>query len=914
MRLSTSCILGLLILTSISFADTPTTQATSGITVKTLMDGSHELVSGVQIKWDSNDGRGEGQTAANGEYAITGLTRRCASLIIEVSHPGMVPLDFYWQNKHLADSDAPLALPPVLFLMENTTRIGGKLVDEHGQPIPGGTVVVSAKKKYPGSEQRVDIRWKSTTAGADGAWSFDGFPANASVRLGAYDFGHLEGDYFDLHDYQPVADLYQGAGRLTLPTGTLVHVIVLKPDGSPAPGTKLFVGRSTRIVDKYPWAKTDAKGEFTFGCKPGMNTMLTAISSKYGPAQSALSVSNKPQQIILRLTPTAERSIDVVDSRGKPIADAMVIVTSWQSSDTLGIQLKTDKAGHGDWNGGPPDDVTAEILTHAAQKEITWSAGKPMRVVLHPPIQFAGIVTDAATHQPISKYTAHVGAICHEGERLVWQSFDFDSMGTIEEPGKFITRFDIPSYRYVLRVQADGYLPVDTEPFDPDGPARTFDFALAKAAPITGQLLTSSNQPAAGADVYISYVDDCMSLWDGRIQPGLENDYPHVQSGTDGRFVLPPQKDDFSLVVVSDYGSAILRKQALEPNAIIHLMPWAALQGTIFVGGKPAANIEIYGNSPNVELADGTPVVTRSYHFKTDENGHFQISRLFPGSLILNRVVSNHAPGRSWFIAAGTMDVEAGKNYTEHFGEGLAVSGQLQIPPDKPWMIRESRIEPTGQPHRPNFDNVEVLDDGHFRADGLSPGTYSLRIALHEFPPANDCGWGRVVGEYNKEITLLPNASTTDVGTIAPDPITGPDLQVGDVMPDIEVDTLDGRPLRISDFKGKVLLVDFWATWCAPCVAEIPNLKSIAAAHAHDVRFAMLSLSEDEKAANAMRFAKVEAMPWPQAWVGTDSPSVKTCGASAIPASFLIGPDGRIIARNLRGQDLQNAVEAALRK
>jgi thiol-disulfide isomerase/thioredoxin len=126
------------------------------------------------------------------------------------------------------------------------------------------------------------------------------------------------------------------------------------------------------------------------------------------------------------------------------------------------------------------------------------------------------------------------------------------------------------------------------------------------------------------------------------------------------------------------------------------------------------------------------------------------------------------------------------------------------------------------------------------------------------------------------------------------------------------VNSLDDEELSLADFRGKFVLLDFWATWCAPCVAEIPNLESVQKQFGADPRFAMVSLSLDEKPADAMSYVKAQTLTWRQGHIGGESPVASAYGATAIPATFLIGPDGKILATNLRGAAIQRAIARAL--
>jgi peroxiredoxin len=141
--------------------------------------------------------------------------------------------------------------------------------------------------------------------------------------------------------------------------------------------------------------------------------------------------------------------------------------------------------------------------------------------------------------------------------------------------------------------------------------------------------------------------------------------------------------------------------------------------------------------------------------------------------------------------------------------------------------------------------------------------------------------------------------------------------EVGDAAPDFSVKAVDGKKdLKLSAFKGKYLLLDFWATWCGPCREELPNIKKAWADYGKDSQLAIISLSLDKTPQDAAAYGKENGMDWsmgflPGAW---DSPVVSAYGVDGIPSIWLIGPNGKVIAKELRGDDIEAAVKQALAK
>lgn len=140
---------------------------------------------------------------------------------------------------------------------------------------------------------------------------------------------------------------------------------------------------------------------------------------------------------------------------------------------------------------------------------------------------------------------------------------------------------------------------------------------------------------------------------------------------------------------------------------------------------------------------------------------------------------------------------------------------------------------------------------------------------------------------------------------------------------DAELQMMDGKPVKLSDYAGKVVVLNFWATWCGPCRQEMPHLVELSNEYKkRDVEFVGLSVEDPESSADAVKaFASAQKIPYKVGWAAEDFALqfVMQSGAQgAIPQSFVITRDGRLL-KHFTGfspvstpAQLRQAIEQAL--
>lgn len=899
-------------------------------------EGTGAPVEGAAVNASASDFKAEGQTDEKGVCSLDVSTLDSNYFNVFVKKNGCVPISLEWRGE--GEDKVSIPAERAVSLSKGTT-IGGLIQDEKGAPIDGASVFVlvpSNEPREPGVP-RPSIWNFEVKTDAEGRWRCDIVPAKLDdvwLRLSHPDF--ISDSVYGNTPKPSIEKLRDQTGVMVMKKGLAVEGRVLAADGEPVAGAKVAQG-SDRFGSRYPTVTTDDEGKFRFAnCPPG-EMVLTVQAKGHAPDLHRIVVAPDLPPVEFKLEPARRISGRIVDKQGNPVAGAFVAVDAWRGNRSIDFRVDTDQDGRFAWDDAPADDVLFSI----GKQGYMYLRGKTLKsseddvtITLLKPLKVSGKVVDDATGEPIEAFTATPGIDWGNGRPPYWEL----QQARRQTEGRYEIAFSEPRAGHFVRIEADGHLPAVSRSFKDDEGDVTFDVRLKRGEGVSGVVVGPDGKPTAGASVCLVLPGVGARISNGR--PPDRRDVAVMETDPDGRFHFPAQEGKFALVGLSDDGFAMVKDAELAASNEVKLKAWGRVEGVVRVGARPASGETVY-LTVNQQMSRDDPQPYFNYTTTTDDEGRFVIERVPPGEVIVGREIklSERSTGYSH---ATPVEVEPGQTARVDIGgTGRPVIGRAVTPgvanenrmfwmnsltptPPKNNLIQElaNRLnapeKPASQQRPPSNYAVKVETDGSFRVDDVPAGEYDLRIQVYE-PPTDEY---RAIGEQAGSIThkvVVPEMpggrsdEPLDVGAIELNMTKR--IKVGDPAPGFEVPALDGGTIKLEDFRGKFVLLDFWATWCGPCLAETPNLKAAYEAFGKDDGFAMIGLSLDQNEDAPRKYAEKNDLGWHQAFLGPFTEKTKVpndYGVQGIPSIWLIGPDGNVVAKDLRGEAIKETIAKAL--
>jgi thiol-disulfide isomerase/thioredoxin len=818
----------------------------------------------------------------------------------------------------------------------------GRIVDEQGRAIDGVLVSVSNQSAIP---------WEAITD-ATGRWSLS-LPADSEIdiRLEHPDF---IGWPFEFRPVSPPTHaLRDGSALQVMKRGLRLVGVVRDPTGTPIGNALVLAGQSyyqtpgpdSEAIENSSATRTRADGTFSVGGIAAGRRSIAIYADGFAPAVAWITASSQMKPLDIKLDKGWSVQGRIVDESGRPISNATIGTGSWQVPNAFPRHVT--RVARSDANGRfliralPSEGSIVGSVSAPGRLSVDFTIAPGLADVGDVPLYsypvIEGKVVDERSGQPITSFAVTKGwLLSGKFSALSLEEHLEAKDGSFRREVSHVILQHGVSTQFLAKISAPGYAIATTPPLVPGKKPGPFLVKLRKASLVHGQVLTADKKSAARAEVYFVGVDNDVLVRGATLRELLFTPEVRTAAGADGRFELAWPGANGRLLVLHEAGYAVLSAGEMSVGETVILTPWARLEGVYAPDGRPRNGVRISADAYRPKL---NPLSRDRLQFDlsttTDAAGRFVIEHVPALELRVGAFTNSFGA-----VAGKIIRVEPGKAlHVTLADDGPAVNGQVELGPaiaanppppgtkfdtSTSW-VRAVRIEP--KPELPrgvdradwNAQIQSVLEgtakedltlpatfavlkpDGSFRFDSLAPGRYMLLVDIHGLRPLQTCGWGILLATGRTEFSVADKAVTLSPlelqATLHP--------QVGSIAPPLAWSTVQGDSISLAALHGKYVALDFWAGWCAPCVASQPLLKAVEGKYKG--RVTVVGLNFDYTTDKAKEAIEVIKTSWRQVLAGAwdaHNTTLVAYGVEVIPSIWLIDPEGRIAAKDLTPETL----------
>jgi len=540
-----------------------------------------------------------------------------------------------------------------------------------------------------------------------------------------------------------------------------------------------------------------------------------------------------------------------------------------------------------------------------------------------------GVVRDTDTQKPIPSFLIIPGH--PEGQNGV----QWDRMHVYRAlNGKFsmdLAQARLPKIPSYLKLEATGHLPTIVKYAPAANTENTsLQIDLKKSDRLRGVVLLADGTAARGAQVDLVTESYSPILGQGNfvMKPGALT----TRAVDRGRYSFSSDPEALTVIAAHETGYAEMPVDEISTNLTMTLQPWgqinAEIQGS--AGALPSTIAVVTSELliPNLFQGIYSGMMNLDFTRFTQEaapNSSIVFEKTPPGTRYLWRALPINSPTNTSLpnlsFVGRRLQIKPGEtNHITWKGNERLLKGRIKLSGSHN-ALQENNENPNAGKIPIKLGHIKLThtsantvdelffttgENDSFCVNGPEPGNYHAEFRIY-FPP-------QLLGRTQKEITIAPGTAPVDIGAIDLPMIKS--ASVGEKAPLFETKTVDGQPLKMSAFRGKYVLLYFWATWCNPQLNVVPNLKAVWEECHDNPRFAMVGLSLDPNAEIARRYATRNALQWPQAYLGewfqTSLPS--EFGVRGIPSAVLVDPDGKILAKDMAFDGINAILKELIQK